>query len=372
MADLPSRKDLFDIGKSVIVQRATRIDPAQINTDGSDVNIMVASEAAMGEEVMRQLALGLKRLTLDGAADDPDEQYLDRYAWDRYQMRRKGAAAALATLRLSRVSAAAGAGVQSEGFLVRTQTGIQYRALASVTWGAADVGPHDVDAQAVEAGKETQVGAGTLESFVVQPFDPSITVTNPDPAAGGEPRESNATFANRVRDAYLNARRGVASAIEQGALAVLGVVSAKAVEAVDDTTAPQRFVELFIADSDGLASTALARKVVLSLLEYRCCGIYVRVNTSTPQFESVSLRLRFRTGVDTLALTGQVRAAVVAFVNSLGAGDDLYVNDLEAVLNRFTPFGLVVERDAVVAPVGDVVAESSQTIRTTLDRVTVE
>lgn len=372
MADLPNRKDLHAIGKSVIVLRATRIDPSQVDCDGSDVNIMVASEAAMAEEVMRQLALGLNRLTLDGAANDSDEQYLDRYAWDRYQVRRNGAAAALTMLRLSRVSAAAGAGVQSEGVIVRTQTGIQYRALASVTWGAADVGPHDVDAQAVEAGKETQVGAGTLESFAVQPFDPTITVTNPNPAAGGEPRESNVTFANRVRDAFLNARRGTVGAIEQGATAVPGVVSAKAVEAVDESANPQRFVELFIADSDGLASTALARKVELSLLEYRCAGIYVRVNTSTPQFEVVSLRLRFRTGVDTLALTEQVRAAVVAFVNSLGAGADLYVNDLQAVLNRFTPFGLVIESDAVVAPVGDVLAESSQTIRTTLDRVTVE
>lgn len=370
--DLPSRRDLFDIGKSVVVQRATRIDPAQVDTDGSNSNVQLASEAAMAEEVMRQLALGLKRLTLDGAADDPDEQYLDRYAWDRYQMRRKGASAALTTLRLSRVSAAAGAGTNASGFLVRTDTGIQYRALASVAWGAADVGPHDVDAQAVEAGKETQVGAGTLTSFVAQPFDPSITVTNPDPAAGGEPRESNETFANRVRDAFLNARRGTVGAIEQGAVAVQGVVSAKSVEAVDESSAPQRFVELFIADSDGLASTALARLVVVSLLEYRCAGIYVRVNTSTPQFESVRLRLRFRTGVNTLALTEQVRAAVVAFVNSLGAGDDLYVNDLQAVLNRFTPFGLIVESDAVVEPVGDVLAEASQTIRTTLDRVTVE
>ena len=368
MVDLPSRTEIFQVGRQVIVDRATRIDPAQVDTDGSDANIMVASEAAMAQEVLRQLAMGLERLTLDGATGE----HLDRYAWDRHQVTRKGASAALTTLEFSRVSAAAGAGTIAEGTLVKTGTGIQYRTLADATFGALDVGPVEVDAQAVEAGKETQVGEGALNAFVAQPFDASIAVTNPEPAAGGEPRESDPTFRERVRYSFRTARRGTVGAIEQGALAVTGVVSAEAVETIDSEEVPQRFVELFVADSDGLASTALATKVRRSLLEYRACGIYVRVSRSTPVFVDVRYRLAFKANVDTLRLTSQVRAATVAQVNSLGANATLRVNDLAAVLNRYVPYGLVVGDDAVVAPVGDLVPSPGQTVRTTLDRVTVE
>jgi uncharacterized phage protein gp47/JayE len=359
---------LFEIGAEVIRQRAVRIDPAQIETDGSDVNIMLASEAAMAEEVMRQLALAEGRLLLDVASGED----LDRYAWDRYQITRKGAAAALGTVEFSRVSATVGAGTIGLGTLLRTDTGIQYKTLASISFGALDVGPLSVNVQAVQAGKETQVAEGAINAFVSPPFDPTIVVTNPDATAGGEPRESDALFRERVRDFFRTARRGILAAIEFGARAVPGVVSAKAIEITDDLGIPQRFVDLFIADSDGVASTALAALVSISLEEFRAGGIFVRVNTSIPIFVVVTLRLRFTAGVDTLTLTEQVRTAVLAFVNNLGTQQTLYVADLFTVLNRFVPNGLVVESDAIVAPVGDLLAGTGETIRTTLDRVTVE
>src|SRR5262245_20566575 len=368
VADLPTRKDLYDIGADVIRDRARRIDPEQLNTDGSDVQILIASEAAMSEEVIRQLVLETGRLLLDSAkAED-----LDRYAWDRYQIVRKGASAALGTVEFSRVSAAAGGGTIAQGQLLQTDTGIQYTTLADATFGGSDVGPVSVNVRAVEASKESQVAALAINAFVTPPFDPTITVTNPEATAGGEPRESDSLFRERIRDAFRTARRGTLGAIEFGALQVPGVVSAKAIEVENGDGTPARIVELFIADSDGLASQALATQVQNSLGDFRAAGIFVLVIPSNPIFVDVVLRLRFTAGTDTLTLTNAVRNAVLAFVNSLGAQQTLLVADIFAVLTRFTPQGLVVQGDAVVQPVGDLVPGTGQTIRTTLDRVTVE
>lgn len=368
MADLPSRRDLFEIGANVIRDRATRIDPAQIETDGSDVNIMLASEAAMTQEVVRQLGLSSSRLLLDGARGE----FLDRYGWDRYQIERKGASAAVGTVEFSRVSAAVGGGTIDDETLLQTDTGIQYVTQAAVTFGASDVGPISVTVRAVEAGKESQAGEDRINAFVSPPFDNTITVTNPEATAGGEPRESDELYKERLRDAFRTARRGILAAIEQGALEVPGVVSAKTVEAVEEDGTPARFVELFIADSDGIASAALATLVQNSLGEFRAGGIFVRVSTSTPVFVDIRLRLRFAAGTDTLSLTGRVRSAVLAFVNALPTQTTLFVNSLEGILSRFVPNGLVVEDDAVIAPVGDIIPASGRTIRTTLDRITVE
>ena len=53
MADLPSRLDLQTIGTDYVLQRAKKIDPAQVLTDGSDVNLFVGVSAALAQAVVR-------------------------------------------------------------------------------------------------------------------------------------------------------------------------------------------------------------------------------------------------------------------------------------------------------------------------------
>lgn len=367
MADLPSRLDYFALGRDYVVQRAQKIDPAQVDIEGSDVNIFVGVASVMADAVTRQLGARVAALTLDGA----DDEDLDRYAFDRYQLTRKGASSARTTAIIRRPSILAGAGSIPIGTKCQSNVG-EYVTTTTAVLGASDLVTR-ADVRAVEAGKATQAGRGAINKFSNPSalFDKTLTVSNEEqPAAGGEEAEGDDLFRERVRDYWRTARRGVLSAIEQGALTVPGVVSAMAVEILTEGAQPARLVQLFIADSSGVASDALARDVRVALDDYRAAGIQVLISTSLPLLVDVALRLTFRANVDTLTISDNVRQAVVSFINSLPVNGPLFVGEIYSVLRRYTEDGLIVNQGSIVSPVGDLIPNAGQTIRTTPANVT--
>jgi len=364
--DLPSRLDLFALARDFVLQRARRIDPAQVDVAGSDVNIIVGSSSVMAYQTILQLAERTNALLLDGSTGED----LDRLAFDRYQIARKGAAAAVGTVRFFRTSAAAGAGTVPVGTILNTLTGIQYVTTTISTFGATDLEAF-ADVRAVTAGKLTQAGANSIRRFQTPGglFDPSLQVNNDDPTAGGEDAETDDIFRERIRDFFNTARRGTLAAIEFGAKTVPGVVSAQAVESLTGAGQPARVVTLFIADSSGVASAALGNVVVAALSDFRAAGIAVIVSTSVPQIVTVKLALTFRAGVDTTTLTVAIRTALVEFINGLAVNATLFRGQLFSVLQRFEPDGLIPNIASVVEPTGDLVPDTGKTLRTTLDTV---
>jgi hypothetical protein len=368
MPDLPSRLDLYAIGRDFVVQRSKKIDPSMVDVEGSDVNIVVGVSSVMGDAIIKQLGFSTAKLMLD-----PNEgEDLDRYVYDRYQETRKGAAAALGTVQITRATAAGGSGSVPIGTRIRTLTGVEYVTITVANFGVSDL-KSEADVRAAQAGKETQVGINQITRFSDSStlFDKTLLVNNAEPTAGGEPAENDDDWKNRVRDFWRNARRGILSAIEAGATSVPGVTSAQAIEALAPGALPARVVNLYISDSTGVASRALGDKVRTALDDYRAGGIAVLISTSIPLIVQIQLKLSFRANVDTRSLTDQVRAAVVGFVNSIPVNGTLYVSDLASVLRRFVEDGLIVADDTITAPVGDLVPDVGQTIRTTTDNVLV-
>jgi len=376
MADLPSRLDILGIGRSYLVRFARKIEPTQVDVVGSDANVFVGSQSVVADAVVKQLGYSVNRLLLDGASGDD----LDRYAFDRFQQARKGASPAVTTVRVSRPTSAGGAGDVPVGSGVLSQSNVAYETTTVASFGAGSL-TTTADVRASQAGKAGEVGAHTLTRFA-QPtslFDKTLTVDNDEPGAGGEDVEDDDTFRNRVRNFWLSARRGVRAAIETGALTVPGVVSAQAIEALAGGAQPARVVNLYIADSSGVASRALAKLVDSALDDFRACGIAVLTSTSIPLIVQVQVALAFAAGVDTQALSTQVQAAVVSFVNSLPVNGTLYVADLQAVLSRFRGDGVLVNTQSasnpvassIIAPVGDLVPPVGQTLRTTTGNVSV-
>lgn len=366
-ADFPSRLDLFAIGRDYILARAKRIDPAQVDIAGSDSNIVVASQSEMAFAIILQLAQRVNALLLDGAEGED----LDRYALDRYGLPRKGASAAVTTVTFSRTSVAAGAGVVGSGTRLSTLTGVEY-----ITTSTASFSTTSTDAtanvRAVTAGKATQVGANTIRriSSPAALFDPSLTVNNASASAGGEDAEDDDTFRERIRDFFRTARRGTLGAIEFGAKQAPGVVSAQAVEVLTSGAMPARVVNLYIADSSGVASEVLAEAVRIVLDDFRAAGIAVLVSTSIPQIVSVQLALKFKAGSNTAALSENVRAAIVEFINSLAVNETLLRAQLFTVLQRFADDGLIPVESSILEPLGDLVPDLGKTLRTTLANVT--
>jgi uncharacterized phage protein gp47/JayE len=352
-----------------MLSRARRITPALVDTEGSDANLFVGSTAFMAAAVARQCGDRVAALLLESA----QKEDLDRYAWDRYQELRKGASPALGLTRLFRPTAAAGAGSISVGTKLLTLGGIEYVTTTQADFGLAQTDNAAADVRAVQAGKAFQVGANQIRRFDNPGalFDKTIQVTNDVATAGGEDREDDPTFRARVRAFWLTARRGVLSAIEAGARAVPGVVSAMASEALTSGGQPARVVTLAIADSSGVANAALAARVSTSLLDYRAAGIAVVIATSIPDLVTVKLKLQFNSGVNTSAVTVAVRAALFEFVNSLPVNGTLYRADVYSVLRRFVSQGLRVPEDTVVEPTGDVVPGPGRTLRTRLSDITV-
>lgn len=132
---------------------------------------------------------------------------------------------------------------------------------------------------------------------------------------------------------------------------------------------PARVVNLYIADSSGVASNELATAVSQNLLDYRAAGIAVVISNSLPQIVNIQLALTFQAGVDTASLSDSIQAAVVNYVNSLSVNGTLYLSALYTVLQRFSTDGLIVTQGSVVTPTGDLVPSLGSTLRTTLANV---
>lgn len=369
MADLPSRLDLYDIGRRYIYARAKRIDPEIVDTEGSDANLFVGSGAFMAHAVVRHLISRINAMLLDGA----EREDLDRWAYDRYKLTRKGAAPAVATVRFFRTDASAGSGSINAGTKLNSLTGIEYFTTTAAVFGSGDLEATAL-ARSTSAGKEYQVGANQIRRFgdAATLFDQTLQVNNDDKAAGGENAEGDDVFRERIRDFWASARRGTIGAIEFGARAVPGVESAQAFETISPiTSSPARVVELFIADSSGVSNAALSAAVLISLLEYRAAGITVIVRLSIPEIVDVRLRLAFAGNVDTSILAAEIRAAVIAYINSLPVNAPLYRSELYTVLNRYKVDGLVVDEGTIVTPTGDLYPVAGTTFRVRSENVVV-
>jgi hypothetical protein len=363
-----SRLDLWSIGRTYILAKAKKIEAATVDVAGSNANIFVGSVSFMAHAVVRQLTKSTRDLFLATAEDEA----LDRWVFDRYRQTRKGASASLGSVVMSRPTATAGAGTVPSGTKLGTLNKVEYLTAADADFTATATVVSNVPVRAVQAGKQFQVGRNQIRTFS-QPsliFDQSITLTNPEPTAGGENREEGPIFKARMQDFWRTQQRGTLTAIQFGATSTLGVVSASVAEALTGDAMPARVVSAYFSDSSGVASKELADAVLANLEEFRCAGIAVLPELGTPQIISLVMQLAFAAGVDTNALAQAVRTAVLNYVNSLGVNQTLEVGSLMALLSRYASQGLITKDSTFVEPVGNVEPLPGKTLRTTRDRVT--
>jgi uncharacterized phage protein gp47/JayE len=207
-------------------------------------------------------------------------------------------------------------------------------------------------------------------------------VTNPLATAGGNNQESDSEYRARARIFYTTLRRGTRAALEQAALAVPGVRTARAFEILNDAGGPGGIVELVISDgyTDALANTgstipaydaqsdALAAAVVETLDDVRACGVFVRCRVAQVILQPVILQLSFIAGANVDTVAGLARAAITNYVNQLQPGADFDLNAANAILDSIA--GLAFNESAIASPTGNVVVGNYQVLRTNLALVT--
>jgi len=366
VADFPTYDDLFDAGEREILTKPTSFNPTIVRTPGSDVNIAMAWSAAMAEEVARSAQLAFIETHLALATREGGET-LDRWVFDRYQLTRQEPQAAVVTLQLTRTEASEGVPVEVGS--VFGAGNVTFETVNDVVFSAGQAGPLSVLAVAQETGKQGNVAAGTVVDVVSTLDDSTISVTNPESAAGGSIGQTDDELAAAARDFFVNARRGTLAAILTGATSTSGVDDATAVEGLEITSGLPNFrVQLVIADSDGKANAALAQRVLENLAEYRCLGVPVSVVAGVPEFVEIRISgLQFESNTNTTNVLEETRNAILAAVNGLAPAKTLQANILETAMGQIE--GLIVPKNSIIEPAGDLVPGDGGVIRTTKDRI---
>lgn len=353
----------------------TRISALEVDREGSDINLIGAGAALMGEMMVARGARALK-----GCFEATAERSaLDRIIFDRKKLPRKPAAKAVVQLSLSRATFAGGGGTIPGGpagsgppapTRVVTNRGIVYILTAPAVFAPTALGPITVSAEAELAGTAQTVDAGQAWSFVDVPFDTTITISNPASAAGGANEETDEEYRARSARWFETVQRGTLQAIEFGLESVPGIAVATAIEVTNPNGSPAAAVQAFILDSLGRANTTLAAQGLLALVSFRAAGIPVFVVPGVPVFVPIRLLISFDSSIvlDTVAAAAAVRAAIVAALNNQRPGQSLLRSTITAA--ALTVAGTVVDEDALVEPAGTLVPVStSEAFRTRADLI---
>lgn len=377
--DFPTFGDLFRRGRDAILANNGKLTRAVVEREGSDANAFTAAIAAVGDQVIGQLARLEATLTL-GAARGKD---LDRLVYDRYGLLRRPASPSTGSVQFTTTVLTVAPFNIPLGTKLQTPTGVQFVTTAAASFPAASVGPVTVAVRSAIAGTASQVRSGTITSIVSpitgQPAD--LVVTNPLATAGGSDAEKDEDLRARAILFFTTARRGTLRAIEAQALSVAGVVRARAFELTDGLGRPAKAVQLVVTDqfteqfsevdvvplSYQTQSQVLANQVYLALDDTRAAGIFVDVRVAKVVLQGVVLALAFRAGVDPDAVAFIARSRVVGYINGLQPGISLDPANIVTVL-RGVP-GLVVSGGEVLSPTGVVVPNQLEVLRASMSIV---
>jgi uncharacterized phage protein gp47/JayE len=354
-----------------------------VDRDGSDANAIAASIAAVGDELVYQLA----QVSAASFLDSAEGQALDRLVFDRYGLTRKPAAPAFGTVTFTTPVATAAAFTVPGSTKLSTPDGRQYVTVTAVVFPSGGTSV-TANVRSLLAGAKQQAGASLINSIVgvagITGAPAGLAVVNSSATAGAADAETDPDLRDRARRFWTAARRGTLKALEAGALAVPGVRRATAFEDIDPTTGQQvSSVQVVVADAytDVLANTnsqspsyqaqsaAFATTVYNALADVRAAGVFLRVLVAQVVLQPVTLNLHFAAGVDTNAVSNVAQSTVVAKINALRPGATLNPPDLQQAISAIP--GLVVQGNEILTPAGSVVPTALQVIRTSLALVTV-
>jgi hypothetical protein len=359
VAVLPNFEDFRQAAITEAIGLPTRLTREILEADGSEAGIAVSMAAAVGEEaaVFDQQQLAETRLN---TAATQGRDALEQWALANYGVTSQGPLSAIATLLWTRDPSAtpttilARTSVTADGIVFETDEDLVIP--VSATSGS-------VTATSQSTGVSTNVDKDTITSAQVLP-DPTLVVTNPEPAAGGSDGESVDEFAARLQTFFAAAVKGTKTAVETCARDTPGVADATAFELLDSDGGAEGRGQVIISGSNSQANSALAQSVVFELEECRGLGVPIYVFAGQPLFVNIVVEgILFVAGVNTAEVLGTARRSIKAKVNLLAPGIALRQGLIIGVLEGIE--GLILPAGAVKEPAGDLAPSSTaETIRT--------
>lgn len=128
-----------------------------------------------------------------------------------------------------------------------------------------------VDVECTQEGPVGNVDAGTITRLLSACFA-TFTCTNGFKAAGGNPKETDDAYRDRLRQRDARYRRGTPQAVVLGALSVPGVDRVTVRDPQTDGTIAAGTFALVVGDSRGIGSQPLADRVSLALEDWATEG----------------------------------------------------------------------------------------------------
>lgn len=359
-----TKTDLFLAMRArLLADSGNKFSREVIDTEGTEVNL-----------ILQSFASGLEELSLEGQRQD-NARYLSTAAGvsdeaverlglelTNGQVLRKTDVAAVASLTFER-SNTFGLTIPADFVVSTSETGVPFRILADVVWVLGDKGPKTVKAVCESAGTTGNVDAITITVLSESVGDDTVTVSNPNPAAGGREQETITDYIRRVRSWFENQARGTLSAIEFGAEQVAEVAAATAIELVTgEDELPIYRAKVSIADINGQANPALVDLVREALQEYRCAGVPVLVVGVTHQYVTVRWTgLKAKQGFTLATLLEGLFSRCISRVAELGPEETLERAMLFAVAKAVD--GLQVPAGSLIEPLDDITPNPGYTLR---------
>lgn len=340
---------------------------------GSEYNTHANAIAATASEVMYQLSERDRAAYLDTAFGEA----LSRWVSDRYAFERQAATASVASVVITRLGNATGLVIPALTGM-RTADGVKFRTDTAAYFVGGGSLTATVGVTSTAAGSSQNVAANSITQFDGGAPETGLTITQAERAAGGNESETDEQLKARARSFFLNAGKGILTAIVQGALTVPQVREAAAWEDLDPEGNPAGSVTLVIADASGTSNSTLATAVTAALTEWRGAGIPVWILGATVRLVSISVRATWQAGAGTPANNAVLRQAIVARVNTLdpNGAPSAALAPAQCLLTpglieraADTVPGLV--RLEVLSPTGTEAPAKGEVIRTDAGRVTV-
>jgi len=366
MPIVPTFDQLYDAGSTEALSRNPSLTDRR---PGSAMDALIGTGAVLADESIRLGLQGFKAVFFDTATGAD----LDALVADRTGLTRNAASNAVGAVVFSRTQTIGEVVIPLGTRVSATDAdGAEYifetTAAAVFVSGAATV---SVPVEAQVAGPESNVAASEIDTLLDALSDPDVTVENTARTAGGDVAETDERLRARVRRYYTSLRRGTVAALEAGALTVPGVNFAT----VDESNAAPEdggYVNVFVGDPDANANAELVALVETELENWRAAGIAVQVEAMVRQEISLDFTLRVKSliGVSTTALESNVRAAVIAYGETLQGGATLYLSRVLAEAIRVSDLFLDGEITNTAVDIEPTYAYSA--IRIVLVEVTIE
>lgn len=367
---LPTVDDLQQTARTAIQSRRDSLTDFET---GSVLDAITYSGAILAQEIQAYAAQLFAKLFF--STEDSDA--LNALVVDRFggNLKPQLATAAIGTLTFRRASGGAPVLI-SAGTVCAPESAPELTFVTTEDRLLSDL-EIDCPATCTVTGGVGNVAAGQITLLVTPPMT-GLMVVNVERFVGGAEAETLVQLRARIQLYYQNLSRGVAAALQLGALSVDGV----RVAVVDEThIAPDDggYVELLVGDSDGYSNTELVTAVEAIMVNWRAAGVLV-VITGVSRLElGAQLILTLTSEAALGRVADDVRAALEAYGKTLAAGQTIYLSQLERVAINVSPYeqgGVILDADAMLTLQGETLegdhpVARAQVPRLVLDLITV-